>query len=178
MAYTVRLCTLPAVPSTIDPPRLSSTIDTQLLVCTLGDVRIAWPVAAVREIVRAVAITRLPGAPALVEGVIDVRGTLVPVLDLRARFGVPARTLDPAEQMVILDAGTRTVAFRVDRTETIIDFEPDALAEPAGLTSAARSVRGVASTADGLVVVHDVGAFLDDSESRALDGAVATAATR
>ena len=51
-----------------------------LLLCELADVRVGWPVTAVQEIVRAVTITSLPDTPALVEGVIDVRGALVPVL--------------------------------------------------------------------------------------------------
>jgi purine-binding chemotaxis protein CheW len=147
----------------------------------LGDLRIAWPVAAVREIVRAVAITRLPGAPAIVEGVIDVRGTLTPVLDLRARFGVPPRAPDPSEQMVLVATGTRTVACRVDRTLSIAELDADAVAEPDGLAAASRAaagVTGVAATVDGLAFVHDVDAFLADSESRALDAAVAAAARR
>jgi purine-binding chemotaxis protein CheW len=178
VAYTVRLRTRPAVPFTIDALHLPPSAATQLVVCTLGEVRLAWPVAAVREIVRAVAITRLPGAPALVEGVIDVRGTLVPVLDLRARFGVPARPLDPSEQMVILTAGARTVACRVDRTDSIVELDPDALAEPAGLAAASRGVAGIATMSDGLVIVHDVDGFLAESEARALDEAVAAASTR
>jgi purine-binding chemotaxis protein CheW len=156
---------------------LPSAIRTQLVVCTLGDLRLAWPIVAVREIVRAVAITRLPGAPSVVEGVIDVRGTVVPVLDLRARFGVAPRPPDPAEQMVIVATDARTVACRVDTTEMIVELGDDAVSAPAGLAAAARGVAGVAA-ADGLLMVTDVDAFLAESEALAVDAAVAAASRR
>src|SRR5262249_18625738 len=56
----------------------------------------ALPAGQVRELVRAVALVPLPGAPAVVEGVFNLRGKVVPVLDIRGRFGLPPRALDPA----------------------------------------------------------------------------------
>lgn len=144
----------------------------QLLVCHLGAQRVAWPVDAVVEVVRAVAITRLPGAPPALEGVINVRGALVPVLDLRARFGLATPPLDPDEQMVLVRAGARTVACRVDRVDGLLELPEGAVAAPHGLTAATRGLAGVAPTGDGVAVVYDPNAFLAEQEARALEAAL------
>ncbi|MEO8561278.1 MAG: chemotaxis protein CheW, partial [bacterium] len=71
--------------------RIDNTIS--FLRVRLGGATIGLPAAAVREIVRAVAITPLPGAPDIVEGAVNVRGRLVPVIDVRRLLGFPARQL-------------------------------------------------------------------------------------
>jgi purine-binding chemotaxis protein CheW len=147
----------------------------QLLVCDLADVRVGWPVTAVQEIVRAVALTRLPDAPPLVEGVVNVRGTLVPVLSLRARFALPAAPLTPEEHLVLVRADARVVACRVDRAQDVVDVDETRLSRAEGVAAGARGVSGVASLDDGLVVVHDPAAFLDEAEALAVDRALANA---
>jgi purine-binding chemotaxis protein CheW len=148
-----------------------------VLVCALDELRVGWPVATVREIVRAVTITPLPTAPAVVEGVVDVRGTLVPVLDLRARFGLPSRELSPDEHLVLIAAGTRTVACRVSHATSIVDLPGGELRPPSGLAAGAQGVAGVAADEDGLVIVYDADAFLAESELIALGHALDAAAS-
>ncbi len=145
----------------------------QLLTVRIADGRFAFRAADVREIVRAVAIAPLPAAGAIVEGAINVRGQVVPVLDLRARFGIAAEPLALDQQLVIVTAGERAVAFRVDDAEDLIDV-PDSEIVPAdALTSAARHVAGVAALADGAVVIADLATFLSRWEGEALDAALA-----
>ncbi|HEU0052651.1 MAG TPA: chemotaxis protein CheW, partial [Longimicrobium sp.] len=102
----------------------------EILVFEVEGERYALDTGTVREVVRAVAVSRLPGAPPIVLGVIDVRGILVPVLDLRARFGLPPRAVDPAEHFVIAEAGERAVALRVDRTVGIAEVDDASVAAP------------------------------------------------
>src|SRR5271156_1247745 len=78
------------------------------------------PLADVREIVRAVSITRLPKAPSVVEGVVNVRGCIVPALDIRARFNLPPKVLEPSDHLVIAFAKRRLVAIRVDRVTDLV----------------------------------------------------------
>lgn len=85
-----------------------------LLAFELSGQRYGLPLAAVLEVVRAVAITPLPGVPPVVEGAINVRGRVVPVLDLRARFGLPPHPLDPDQHLVLARTGRRLVAVRTD----------------------------------------------------------------
>lgn len=145
----------------------------ELLVFELDDQRYALTLASVREVVRAVALTPLPGAPAIVEGVIDVRGRVVPVLDIRARFRLPPRPLHPDQHLILARAGRRLVAIRVDCVSWFIEVEPDEIETAISLTPALRQIAGVTRVADGLVLIHDLETFLTAAEAEALEEALA-----
>ena len=72
----------------------------EVLLFTLEGQRYALPLEDVRELVRAVRLTPLPRAPAVVEGLLNLRGELLPVLDLRRRFRLPARRLSASDRKV------------------------------------------------------------------------------
>ena len=143
---------------------------TSLLRVRLGDALVGLPARAVREIVRAVAITPLPGAPAIVEGAINVRSELVPVIDVRQRLGFPGKTLDPDEFLVVVQAGSRTLAFRVDDVDDLVDVE--AVETPATLSPTLSGIAGLAARADGVLVIYDPAAFVSQAEAAALDAAL------
>ena len=147
----------------------------QLLTVRLADGRFAFRASDVREIVRAVAIAPLPAAGSIVEGAINVRGQVVPVLDLRARFGLPAEPLALHHHLVITRSAGRDAAFRVDEAEDLIEVSDADVVAPGALTSAARHVAGVAALPDGAVVIADLDTFLSRWESDALDAALAAA---
>jgi purine-binding chemotaxis protein CheW len=149
----------------------------ELLVFELAGVRYALHLACVREVVRAVLITPLPEAPAVIEGVIDVRGSLVPVYDLRLRFGHAPRRLDAGDRIIIAWTGARTVAVRCERTEWLEAVAPDDVEQP-GFMQGGRRISGVARLPDGVVLIHDLRLFLEDAENAALEGALAAHATR
>ena len=148
----------------------------RILLFTIDDQRYGVPAETIVEIVRAVAITLLPSAPAVIEGLIDLRGSVVPVFDLRRRFRLPARELSPNDQFVIVRAGTRTAALHVDRAVDIMDVDDAAIGSLSGQLHQADYVAGVAALADGLAVIHDVDTFLSRAESESLDAALAAAA--
>jgi purine-binding chemotaxis protein CheW len=139
-----------------------------VLLFEVNDQRYAIPIANVVEVVHAVAITPLPGAPLLVEGVVNVRGRIVPVLDTRSRFRQPPRALDPADHFIVATAGARTLALRVDRAVDLAVVDA-AAAAPSGYLA------GVAEVEGGLVLIRDVGAFLSEAEDFALEIALGEA---
>lgn len=148
----------------------------ELLVFTLDGGRYGIGAREVREVVRAVAVSHLPGAPPVVLGVIGVRGALAPVFDLRRRFGLAPRELDPSEHFVIARAGERVVALRVDGVVGLVEVEEGALADArAAVPSAPEAVAGVARLGDGMVVVTDPAAFLLAAEAESLAGALEAA---
>lgn len=147
----------------------------ELLVWELEGGRYGLDAREVREVVRAVAVSRLPGAPPVVLGVIGVRGELVPVFDLRRRFGLPPRPLDPSEHFVLARTGTRTAALRVDAVVGLRTAAPELLADARASVPRAERVAGVARLPDGLVVVVDLGAFLAHAEEMSLAAALAAA---
>ena len=130
------------------------------------------------QVVQVVAIAPLAGAPPGVEGVVNVRGTMIPVFDLRGRFGLPERPIDPAQHLVILKIGARSAAVRVDSAEDFISIPdsdvtaPGALAEGAMGDAHSPYAAGVAVTPGGTMVIYDLAAFLTPSESLALEQAM------
>ena len=124
---------------------------------------------------RAVSIAPLPKSPPIVEGVINVRGTLVPVLDIRQRFGLPSSPVSPSDHLILAEAGGRTVALRVDRAHELIPVAPHDII-PADITvPGAGMVSGLARLPDGVLVIHDLERFLSLDEAKATDKALVEA---
>lgn len=130
------------------------------------------PTADVRELVRAVAITPLPNAPSVIEGVVNVRGHVLPVLDVRARFRLPAKPLDPSDHFIVASAGARGVILRVDRASHLALIDEASVQPPETLGPSGTYVAGVAKLPDGLVLIHDVTTFLSAAEAASLDEAL------
>jgi purine-binding chemotaxis protein CheW len=130
---------------------------------------------AVQEVVRAVKLAHLPGAPAVVEGAMNYRGTVVPVLDVRSRFGHAPKRLEISDQLIVARAGGWLVAVRADEVGWPVQVESSAIEELTGSTAEAAYVAGVGRLADGLVVIHDLETFLSAVETAELAGALAPA---
>jgi purine-binding chemotaxis protein CheW len=147
-----------------------------LLTFETADRRFAIPARLVLEIVRAVAISPLPKSPPIVEGIINYRGTLVPVLGIRQRFGLAPLPLAPEQHFLIAQAGSRPVALRVDRALDLVTIE-ESLIEPADpVAPGSEYVAGLAKLSDGLLVIHDLERFLSLPETHQLEAALAEAA--
>lgn len=161
---------------TLDSGLPAAERGTEVLVFEVADQKYALPTRDVREIVRAVAITPLPDAPAVIEGVVNVRGQVLPVLDVRARFGLPARALDLSDHFIVASAGARGVILRVDRATHLAFVDEASVQPPESLGASSGYVAGVAKLEDGLVLIHDVATFLSAAESASLEAALAPVA--
>jgi purine-binding chemotaxis protein CheW len=142
------------------------------VVFRIGADRFALDAALVCEAVRAVWVARLPQAPDVVEGVINLRGEIVPVLDVALRFGFRERPLDARHHFIVANAGGRKVALHVDRVDELVLVDPSAIDSAGRIVAGARHVAGVARLPDGLIVIHDLEHFLTAGESEALDSAL------
>lgn len=141
----------------------------------IGRVRYALPISDVGEIVRAVTIVPLPKAPPIIEGIINVRGRVVPVLDVRAHFRLPSKAAAHTDHLILAQAGKRLVAIRADRAHDLVSVSAGDIEEAKASVPGADYVMGVAKLPHGLVLIHDLRTFLEAAESTALDDAVATA---
>jgi len=150
------------------------TDDVDLLVFVLADMRLALELASVREVARSVLITPLPEAPLVVEGIIDVRGAIVPVYDLRLRFGLPARQLNIDDRIVVAWTGDRLVALRAETADTMQGVLPASIEAAEPIHDESRQITGVARTQDGLVLIQDLKGFLDQAETVLLDDALSS----
>ena len=143
-----------------------------ITVFELGERRYGIPLADTCRFLPLPTIAPLPKAPIIVEGVVDVGGTVVPVLDIRRRFGLPAKAPHPADHLVLALAGSRNIALRVDRVLGIEDVDPKDIEDATKITPRVEYVAGVAKLPDGLVVIHDLSTFLAEAEARDVDAAL------
>jgi purine-binding chemotaxis protein CheW len=148
-----------------------------LLVFTLDEPRFALPLAAVERVVHAVEVTPLPKAPQIVLGVINAKGRVIPVVDMRRRFGLPVRELRLDDRFIIARTARRLVALVADAVAGIRELAPRDLANAAETLPVAGYLQGVAKLEDGLVLITDLDAFLSLDEERLLDAALAGGAT-
>lgn len=124
----------------------------------VGDVAYAVPIDHVREIVNPLPVTELPHAPPTIAGVADHRGEIVPVVELRARFGLPLLPDPKRAKWILIDVTGRGVALCVDRvTEVFGTAGTDLKPAPAlGGGEDLRGIAGVVSRPEGLTFVLDV----------------------
>ncbi len=147
------------------------------LLASIADVRIAVPVSVVEEIIRAVAVTPLPSAPSIIEGTINVRGVLLPVIDLRVRLDLPRRAVDPSDFLIVLRLPTRRAVIRVDDADDVAQIDDASIATPTSLSTSLAGtavIAGVAATDDGALVIYDPAVFLSQSELEATAEALST----
>ena len=141
----------------------------QVVIFELGGLRSAVPAAAVVEILPAAALTTLPNAPPIIEGLLDVRGRVTAVLDIRRRLGLAARPMVPSDHLMVLWRRFVPVAIRVDRVLGLAELDPAQIDAADELTLHADTVDGVVRLADGLLLLHDPGRFLTQAEAAELD---------
>lgn len=144
------------------------------LVFQLGDARYAVHAGLVERAIPAVAVTPLPGAPAVVRGVVDVHGMLRPVYDARVRVGLPPLELRLSDRMLLMSVGGPDgVVVLVDAVENLVRLEEEALKTAEELTAQSTGMNGIARLEDGLAVILDIDHFLTTDEAAALERAMA-----
>jgi purine-binding chemotaxis protein CheW len=130
----------------------------------------------VREIIRMQAITKIPGAPASVEGVINLRGKVTPVMDLRKRLGLVVGEESKETRIVVVEVEGQDVGLIVDGVSEVLRI-PVSVIEPTSTIVAAEEadfILGVAKLETKLVILLDIGRLLVGGEKRMpLDGAKA-----
>jgi purine-binding chemotaxis protein CheW len=146
-----------------------------VVVFELGGQLFGLPASDVRELLRAVAVVPLPRAPAVVKGVFNLRGRVVPVLDVRARFGLPHGVIEPADHFIVARAGERLVALHVDRATDLVRLNAADLEAARGLVPGTEYVAWVAKVPNNLVLIHDLPTFLSRAEAAVLDEALTAA---
>jgi purine-binding chemotaxis protein CheW len=124
-------------------------------------------------VVRSVDYTPIPRVPGGVLGVIDVGGTILPLLSPRQRFALADRAIDVDDQIIIAHTGRRDVALLVDRVDGVATRPVDDLISAQKIEAALGShMLGVMSLEDGLILIHDLDRFLSPDQERTLDEAM------
>lgn len=150
--------------------QLSSTV--QLIVFRLDERRYALPLEMVDRVVRAAEVTPLPKAPAIVLGAINVRGRVLPVLNVRRRFAMPEREIRPEDWFLLAHTDRRELALVIDHSDGVIACSPDDINLSTRIVPGLEPFPGVMRLDDGLVLIHDLEKFLSLDETRALEDAM------
>lgn len=138
----------------------------------LDDQKYALFLSAVMRIIRVVEITSLPKAPEIVLGVINMHGLIIPVFDIRKRFRLPQREIQPDHQLIIGTTSKRTVALLVDSVSDVIDIPEEKIIAGKKILPGMEYVEGVVRTEDGMILIHDLEQFLFLQEEKALHEAM------
>ena len=128
----------------------------QLVVFSLGSEEYGLPITAVQEIIRSTRPRTIPSAPPSVRGVINLRGKIIPVVDLKARLRLEGGDAEESK-IVIVEAGAVTAGLIVDDVDEVLTVEAEAL-EPAP-TGEIGCISAVAKVGDRLLVLLDVEAM-------------------
>lgn len=143
------------------------------MVFQIGTRRLAIRREIVRELLRAVAPMPLPGAPVDVDGVIDVRGELLPVYDLSHRLGIEPRDLDPGDHMLVCDLGARGMAVvRADRVLEIREIAANQTSSVPIAEPIDPLVQRLVRLPDGVLLVCELAAFLSAEDAASVARAV------
>lgn len=144
----------------------------ELVVFLLDGLRYGVPLELTRRATPMLAVSHLPDAPDIAIGVINLHGQVIPVLDIRRRFGLPPRAYGPEAHLLVVQTPQRTVAFPVDEVVGVEQYSFDQLTPSNHILPGLSQVAGVLTLEDDLLFVHDVDAFLSLDEDQHLQVAL------
>ncbi|MEN6356097.1 MAG: chemotaxis protein CheW [Armatimonadota bacterium] len=138
----------------------------QIVVFDLAHEFYGVDIGAVNTIIRMQEITRIPRTPEFVEGVINLRGSIVPVIDLRKRFGLPVGDATKSSRIVVVEAAGQMIGMVVDAVAETLRLSADMIEPPSPVVVNANSayVRGVGKQDNRLVILIDLEKVLTDKE--------------
>jgi len=144
--------------------------DEQVVVFDVANESYAVNIARVHEIIRLQQITVIPGAPDCVEGVINLRGKVIPVLDLRKRFRLRAIEHTRASRVVVVEIAGQTLGLVVDGVSEVLRIATDRIEPPSQLITGvdSRYLRGIAKLDGRLVILLDLDRVLSPVEQEQL----------
>lgn len=135
------------------------------------------PISLVREIVRVPEITSVPNAPEYIEGVINLRGRIIPVVDLRKRFGDKAPQPSKKNRVVVVEMETRAIGLLVHSASEVLRILPSEIEAPQNVFQEGELnyITGVGKLKGRLVILLDLNKILQRGELRGIDAAVDSA---
>ncbi|NLV91980.1 MAG: purine-binding chemotaxis protein CheW [Firmicutes bacterium] len=145
--------------------------ETQLVVFSLYGEEFGIEITQVREIIKPREITRLPHTPDFIKGVTNIRGEVIPVIDLRQRFGVEAATTDQDSRIIITELNDSRVGFIVDSVAEVLRIPRTSIEPPPRTIAGLRAnyIQGIGRVDERLLIVLDVTQILTSEEQISLE---------
>jgi Chemotaxis signal transduction protein len=141
-------------------------MENQIVIFALGSEFFGADIAKVESIIKIQSITQLPHAPNFVEGVTNLRGKVLPVIDLRKRFGLPAQQTDKNSRIIVVSVDQIEVGMIVDEVSEVLSVpEGSVEATPAIVATVDSSfIKGIAKIEQRLVILLDLPQVLSTKE--------------
>jgi purine-binding chemotaxis protein CheW len=142
----------------------------QIACFRLGEDLYAVDIMRIKEIIRPQKLTSLPKSPPFVEGVLNLRGTVIPVIDLRKRFDFPDSSLDRNTRLLIVAVGRQLLGLAVDEVTEVLTLNARDIKPPPQVVNgvSAEYLVGVCLAKDSLIMLLNLDTILTDRESREL----------
>lgn len=143
----------------------------------LGSEEYGVDISQVQEIIRMVEITHVPRAPRFMEGVINLRGQLIPIVDLRTRFGMPRSEHTKSTRIVVTEIGSKRVGIVVDGVSEVLNIPIEQVEDAPDMIAGVGTeyIQGVGKVGDRLVILLDLTMVMSNEEKEQLEGIEASA---
>ena len=151
--------------------------DLQIVGFRVGSETFGVPIQSVHEIVRMMDITSVPDAPVYIEGVINLRGKIIPVIDLRKRFGEKEIKSSKKNRILVAEIGTKMVGLVVDAASEVLKMPPSDIDPPPNVFEEGdlNYVTGVGKLNGRLIILVELSKIMQRGELRRLGEAVENA---
>ncbi len=142
----------------------------QLVSFKIGEEEFGVEILAVQEIIRMIEITRVPNSPHFVEGVINLRGKVIPVVNLRNRLGLPPMEYSKSTRIIVVELEKKTVGFIVDSVSEVLRISTIVTEPPPQMVGRVDSeyIMAVGKLEDRLVILLDLNRILSNKEKALL----------
>ncbi len=142
----------------------------QLVVFDLNEEAYGVNISQVREIIRMQEITRVPRAPEFIVGIINLRGKVIPVVDLRARFSMPETERTDEHRIVVVDVDGQDIGMVVDAVKEVSRIPSSSIEPPSTVitTNDSEYLTGIVKTDEKLIILLDIAKVISNSEADAL----------
>lgn len=139
----------------------------QLVVFDLNEEAYGVDIGAVREIIRMQEITRVPRAPQFIEGVINLRGKVIPVVDLRTRFSMPTGDRTDEHRIVVVDVVGQDIGMVVDAVTEVSRVSEASIEPPSTVITTEDSdyLTGIVKTDEKLIILLDIAKVISADEA-------------
>jgi purine-binding chemotaxis protein CheW len=144
----------------------------QLVTFKLGSEEFAVDILKVQEINKMMNITKIPNAPAFIEGVINLRGKIIPIVDLRKRLGFKDQDYDKSTRIIVVELEGLVLGFIVDSVSEVLRIPENTIEPPPTMIAGIESeyIEGVGKVDDRLLILLELKKIFSSPERKDIEG--------
>lgn len=143
----------------------------QLVTFKLGSEEFGVDILKVQEIIKMMNVTKIPNAPAFIEGVINLRGKIIPIVDLRKRLGFKGQEFDKSTRVIVVELDGLVLGFIVDSVSEVLRIPEDTIEPPPSMVAGIESeyIEGVGKLDDRLLILLELKKIFSSPEKKDIE---------